>query len=74
MSASTGIPKRVEEVLSTHRRGFLKSAGLLVVSFGAGTVALNRVADAQSSATPPRITAYLLSNTNTWSAPVVVKN
>ena len=33
MTASAGIPKRVEEVLTTHRRGFLKSAGLLVVSF-----------------------------------------
>ena len=32
MNASSGIPKRIEEVLTTHRRSFLKSAGLLVVS------------------------------------------
>ena len=34
MTASNGIPKRVEQVLTTHRRGFLRSAGLLVVSVG----------------------------------------
>jgi nicotinate dehydrogenase subunit B len=38
MTRSTGIPKQIEEVLSTHRRGFLKSAGLLVVSFATGAV------------------------------------
>ena len=32
---SAGIPKQVEEILTTHRRGFLKNAGLLLVSFGA---------------------------------------
>src|ERR1700680_4588020 len=48
MTASTGIPKRVEEVLATHRRGFLKSAGLLVVSFATGAGALVTEADAQS--------------------------
>ena len=32
MTESTRIPKKVEEVLVTHRRGFLRSAGLLVVS------------------------------------------
>ncbi len=31
----SGIPKQVEEVLSTHRRGFLKTAGLLFVGFAA---------------------------------------
>lgn len=36
MTISNEIPKHVEDVLSTHRRGFLKSAGLLVVSFAAG--------------------------------------
>ena len=36
MTVSTGIPKRIEEVLTTHRRGFLKIAGLLVVRFAAG--------------------------------------
>ncbi len=34
MKASS-IPKQVEEVLSTHRRGFLKTAGLLFVGFAA---------------------------------------
>jgi nicotinate dehydrogenase subunit B len=50
MTTTAGIPKQVEEVLATHRRGFLRSAGLLVVSFatGAGTQALQ--ADAQDSA------------------------
>jgi len=33
MTGSSEIPKRLEEILSTHRRGFLKSAGLLAVSF-----------------------------------------
>jgi len=33
MTLSAVIPKHVEEALRTHRRGFLKSAGLLVVSF-----------------------------------------
>ena len=46
MTNSTGIPKQVEEVLATHRRDFLKSAGLLVVSFATGAKA-----DAQTSAT-----------------------
>src|SRR6516225_6588717 len=46
MTTCTGIPKQVEEVLATHRRDFLKSAGLLVVSFATGAKA-----DAQTSAT-----------------------
>ena len=49
MTTSTGIPKRVEEVLTIHRRGFLKSAGLLVVNFATGAGALITEADAQSS-------------------------
>src|SRR5690349_22234021 len=36
MIASSAIPKHVEEVLSTHRRGFLKSAGMLLATFAAG--------------------------------------
>ena len=40
MSISTEIPKHVEDALTTHRRGFLKSAGLLVVSFATGGGAL----------------------------------
>jgi len=47
MTASTGIPKRVEQVLTTHRRGFLKSAGLLVVSFATGAGPFTE-ADAQT--------------------------
>ena len=49
MTASTGIPKRVEEVLTTHRRGFLKSAGALVVSFATGAGALIPEANAQDN-------------------------
>ena len=33
--STSGIPKQVEEILSTHRRGFLKTAGLLLVGFAA---------------------------------------
>ncbi len=33
MNSSDRIPKQIEEVLVTHRRGFLKNAGLLAVSF-----------------------------------------
>ena len=36
MTTSTGIPKKIEDLLATHRRGFLKGAGLLAVSFAAG--------------------------------------
>jgi nicotinate dehydrogenase subunit B len=50
MSASRGIPKQIEDVLVTHRRGFLKSAGLLAVSFGAYAGGWAADADAQSSA------------------------
>ena len=32
MNASDRIPKQIEEVLVTHRRGFLRNAGLLAVS------------------------------------------
>ncbi|HMF77294.1 MAG TPA: molybdopterin cofactor-binding domain-containing protein [Bryobacteraceae bacterium] len=49
MTTSTRIPKEIEEVLSTHRRGFLKSAGLLVVSFATGIDALVAEAAAQNS-------------------------
>ena len=37
---SSGIPEQVEQILATHRRGFLKSAGLLLVSFASGAEAL----------------------------------
>ncbi len=46
MSISGRIPSQIEEVLVTNRRGFLKNAGLLAVSFGIGITE----ADAQSSA------------------------
>jgi nicotinate dehydrogenase subunit B len=49
MSASAGVPKQIEEVLMTHRRGFLKSAGLLAISFGADGGAWTAEADAQTS-------------------------
>lgn len=35
MTISSAIPKHVEDALSMHRRGFLKSAGMLIVSFAA---------------------------------------
>jgi CO/xanthine dehydrogenase Mo-binding subunit len=35
MTTSTGIPQQVEELLTTHRRGFLRSAGLLMVGLAA---------------------------------------
>src|ERR1017187_5656542 len=49
MSATDKIPQQIESVLLTHRRGFLKSAGLLAVSFGAFSLT---DADAQISAAP----------------------
>ncbi len=49
MISSHGIPKPIEDVLVTHRRGFLKSAGLLAVSFGAFGAATITEADAQSN-------------------------
>jgi nicotinate dehydrogenase subunit B len=52
MTISTVIPKHVEEALSTHRRGFLKSAGLLVVSFATGGSALVTEAVARNSTAP----------------------
>jgi CO/xanthine dehydrogenase Mo-binding subunit len=56
MTTFTNIPKQVEEVLekwngTASRRTFLKSAGLLVVSFGAG-------ASAQAAAAPQTAGPY----------------
>jgi nicotinate dehydrogenase subunit B len=43
MSSSDRIPKQIEDVLVTHRRGFLKNAGLLAVSFSLfGVTAMER--------------------------------
>src|SRR6476620_6690546 len=50
MNASETIPQQIEDVLMTHRRGFLRSAGLLAVSFGAYAGSWAKQADAQSSA------------------------
>jgi nicotinate dehydrogenase subunit B len=50
MSSSGTIPKQIEDVLVTHRRGFLKSAGLLAVSFGVFGRAAMAEADAQGNA------------------------
>jgi CO/xanthine dehydrogenase Mo-binding subunit len=49
MSASAGIPKQIEETLAIHRRDFLRSSGLLAVSFATGAGALPRMANAQTS-------------------------
>lgn len=51
---SSSIPKQIEELLVTHRRGFLRNAGLLAVSFGAYVNGASE-AEAQSSgaAQPP---------------------
>ena len=49
MSLSNRIPERIEDVLVTHRRGFLRTAGMLAVSFGAFGTAAMREAEAQSS-------------------------
>ncbi len=52
MSISGGIPARIEELLVTNRRGFLRSAGLLAVSFGGFAGAGLTEADAQTTAAP----------------------
>ncbi len=54
MTLSTAIPKHVEEALSTHRRGFLKNAGLLVVSFatGGGALVIEAIAHNSTAAQP----------------------
>ena len=49
MTISSGIPKQVEEILTTNRRSFLKSAGLLAVTFGVDAGALLTEAEAQTS-------------------------
>ncbi len=48
MTPSNGIPKHIEDLLATHRRGFLKSAGLLAVGFCSGSGPLATEAAAQS--------------------------
>jgi CO/xanthine dehydrogenase Mo-binding subunit len=51
MTRSTGIPKQIEEALAMHRRDFLRSSGMLVVSFAAGAGALLRDGNAQTGTT-----------------------
>ncbi len=51
MNTRTGIPQEIEDVLTTHRRGFLRTAGLFAVSIGAWTSA-SGTAHAQDSAAP----------------------
>ena len=46
MTPSTGIPESIEKILTTHRRGFLKSAGLLAVGFVSRAAAQNSAAQA----------------------------
>jgi CO/xanthine dehydrogenase Mo-binding subunit len=53
MIEATRIPKKVEEVLVTHRRDFLRSAGLLVVSFASGVPAFDAYAQNSTGAQAP---------------------
>ena len=53
MTNSSGLPKQVEEALATHRRGFLKSAGLLIVGVAAGAEVSIGQAYAQSGGAGP---------------------
>jgi hypothetical protein len=48
MSVSNVIPKHIEDVLVTNRRGFFRNAGLLAVSFGVFGAAGTAKAAAQS--------------------------
>jgi nicotinate dehydrogenase subunit B len=57
MTPSGGIPKQVEEILATHRRGFLRTAGMLVVSFATGRAHASEAND-QSSAAPQAAGPY----------------
>ena len=50
MSASGSLPKDIEDLLVTHRRGFLRSAGLLAVSFGIFGATTSTQGEAQNTA------------------------
>ncbi len=52
MNTSPGIPKQIEELLISNRRGFLRNAGLFAVTLGTYTLAGAPKADAQSAAVP----------------------
>jgi CO/xanthine dehydrogenase Mo-binding subunit len=49
MKIFSGVPKHVEEILTTNRRSFLKSAGVLVVTFGVESGTLLTEVNAQTS-------------------------
>jgi CO/xanthine dehydrogenase Mo-binding subunit len=53
VSISERIPKQIEEVLMTNRRGFLRSAGLLAVSFGVFGAAATTEAQTSAAAQGP---------------------
>jgi nicotinate dehydrogenase subunit B len=63
MTSLTNIPKHIEETLENctalPRRSFLKSAGFLAVSFGAGINPLVRSAEAQTGTTPQTAGPYI---------------
>ena len=61
MSISDRIPGQIEELLVTNRRGFLRSAGLLAVSFSgfAGAAPTFRKNDASSAITRRSSAAHL---------------
>src|SRR5436309_1772426 len=49
----SAIPKHIEDALTTHRRGFLKSAGMLAVSFASLIGSGLTEADAQTATAAP---------------------
>ncbi|HEY7337962.1 MAG TPA: molybdopterin cofactor-binding domain-containing protein [Bryobacteraceae bacterium] len=53
MTISSEIPKRVQEILTANRRSFLKSAGMLAVSFGVDAGALLTEAHGQTRTAGP---------------------
>ncbi len=53
MNPSSGIPREIENILLTHRRGFLRNAGLFAVSIGAFSAAGIEEAHAQGAGPYP---------------------
>src|SRR5215472_15427257 len=49
MTISSGVSKHIEEILTTNRRSFLKSAGMLAVTFGVDAGGLLTEVDGQTS-------------------------
>ncbi len=49
MSVSPGIPQQIQNLLTTHRRGFIRNAGLFAVSIGVCGTGGVSIADAQSA-------------------------